>query len=192
MPEADLETLLAFFKAMANESRLRIVGLIADQERSVQELAELLDLKEPTVSHHLSVLKDLGVVQVRAEGVTHWHRLKPERLTDFNKALFDQKEIAALAEPKQSWEDKVIATFVQADGTFKVLPASRRKRWVLLKWLMAEFVDGRGYPEKEVNAILTKRHWDCATMRREMIGWKMMSREDGIYHRLPEAGWETA
>ena len=116
----------------------------------------------------------------------------PERLTDFNKALFDQKEIAALAEPKQSWEDKVIATFVQADGTFKVLPASRRKRWVLLKWLMAEFVDGRGYPEKEVNAILTKRHWDCATMRREMIGWKMMSREDGIYHRLPEAGWETA
>lgn len=192
MPEADLETLLAFFKAMANESRLRIVGLIADQERSVQELAELLDLKEPTVSHHLSVLKDLGVVQVRAEGVTHWHRLMPERLTDFNKALFDQKEIAALAEPKQSWEDKVIATFVQADGTFKVLPASRRKRWVLLKWLMAEFVDGRGYPEKEVNAILTKRHWDCATMRREMIGWKMMSREDGIYHRLPEAGWETA
>jgi len=37
MPQADAETLLAFFKAMANESRLRIVGLLAERERSVQE-----------------------------------------------------------------------------------------------------------------------------------------------------------
>jgi DNA-binding transcriptional ArsR family regulator len=38
------ETLLAFFKALADESRLRIVGLLAQGERSVQELATLLDL----------------------------------------------------------------------------------------------------------------------------------------------------
>ena len=68
MPEADLETLLAFFKAMANESRLKIVGLLAERERSGQELAELLGLKEPTVSHHLSVLKALG----DAANPAHW------------------------------------------------------------------------------------------------------------------------
>ena len=62
MPEADVQVLLAFFKAMANESRLRIVGLLAERERNVQELAQLLGLKEPTVSHHLAVLKQLGVV----------------------------------------------------------------------------------------------------------------------------------
>ncbi|HEX3408506.1 MAG TPA: metalloregulator ArsR/SmtB family transcription factor, partial [Caulobacteraceae bacterium] len=69
MPEADLATLLAFFKAMANESRLRIVGLLAERERSVQELAVLLELKEPTVSHHLAALKACGLVSARAEGV---------------------------------------------------------------------------------------------------------------------------
>ena len=87
-PEADVQTLLAFFKAMANESRLRIVGLIAERERSGQELAEILGLKEPTVSHHIAALKALGLVGVRAEGVTHWYSLRPEALTDFNKALF--------------------------------------------------------------------------------------------------------
>ena len=192
MPEADLAALLAFFKAMANESRLRIVGLIAERERSVQELAELLELKEPTVSHHLAALKALGIVSVRAEGVTHWHKLRPEGLHDFNRALFDQKDLTALAAPEQSWEDKVVANFLLPDGTFKVLPASRRKRWVLLKWMMAGFEEGRRYPEKEVNAILQRRHEDCATIRREMVGWKMLAREDGTYWRLPQDGWEQA
>ena len=59
MSEQDLTTLLQFFKALANESRLKLVGAIAQHERSVEELASILDLKEPTVSHHLSKLKQL-------------------------------------------------------------------------------------------------------------------------------------
>src|SRR4051794_35986506 len=96
MPEAELTTLLAFFKAMANESRLRIVGLIAERERSGQELAELLELKEPTVSHHIAQLKALGLVSTRTEGVTNWYRLRPEALTEFNKALLAPKDASAL------------------------------------------------------------------------------------------------
>ena len=80
MTEADQTSLLAFFKAMANESRLKIVGLLAQRERSVQELAELLALKEPTVSHHLAVLKDLGLVSVRAEGQPPRNRRHAENL----------------------------------------------------------------------------------------------------------------
>ena len=59
------ETLLAFFKAMADESCLRIIGLLAQGERSVQQLAQALELREPTVSHHLAVLKAQGLVTVR-------------------------------------------------------------------------------------------------------------------------------
>src|SRR6516164_9807347 len=100
MSDTDLAALLAFFKAMANESRLRIVGLLAERERSVQELAELLDLKEPTVSHHLAVLKELGLVTARAEGVTHWHALMPEALTEFSRSFFEDGAVAAAAAPK--------------------------------------------------------------------------------------------
>jgi hypothetical protein len=189
VPEADVQTLLSFFKAMANESRLRIVGLLAERERSVQELAELLELKEPTVSHHLAVLKGIGLVTVRAEGVTHWHALKSEGLTDISRGLFVDQAVAALAGPKPSWEGKVMAAFVRPDGTLTAMPASRRKRWVILAWLTRQFEEDRRYREPEVNSIIQQRHWDSATLRREMIGYRMMAREDGIYWRLPQAEW---
>ena len=193
MSETDLATLLAFFKAMANESRLRIVGLLAERERSVQELAELLGLKEPTVSHHLAALKHLGLVSARAEGVTHWHALKLETLTSLNRAMLDQKSVAALTREvsDQPWEEKVLASFVDEKGALTQVPASRRKRWIVLKWLMGAFEEGRRYPESEVNELIQRRHPDCATLRRELIGYGMMAREGGVYWRLPEREWRT-
>ena len=47
------EIMLQFCKAMADESRLKIIGLLSTAEHSVQQLASILELKEPTVSHHL-------------------------------------------------------------------------------------------------------------------------------------------
>jgi len=190
--ETDLATLLAFFKAMANESRLRIVGLLAERERSVQELAELLSLKEPTVSHHLAMLKALGLVSARAEGVTRWHALRLETLTALNRGLLDQRGVAKLRSEVSdtSWEAKVLESFVDAAGKLTTIPASRRKRWIVLKWLAGQFEEGRRYREAEVNEIIGRRHWDCASLRRELIGAGMMAREGGLYWRLPQAEWQ--
>jgi hypothetical protein len=193
MSETDLATLLAFFKAMANESRLRIVGLLAERERSVQELAELLALKEPTVSHHLAALKALGLVSARAEGVTRWHALRLEALTQMNRGLLDQgveqlkQEVGG-----ESWDDKVLETFVGPNGKLTNIPASRRKRWIVLKWLCQQFEAGQRYPEPEVNRIIQRHHPDCATLRRELIGAGMMGREGGVYWRCPEAEWKAS
>jgi len=196
MSEADLATLLAFFKAMANESRLRIVGLLAQRERSVQELAELLELKEPTVSHHLAALKALGLVSARPEGVTHWHALRLETLTALNRGLLDRAGGVAvsreISDQHGGWDVKVLATFVDADGRLTAIPASRRKRQIVLKWLAEQFEEGRRYREAEVNEILQRRHWDCATLRRELVGHGMMRREAGVYWRCPEAEWRTS
>jgi len=189
MSETQLEALLAFFKAMSNESRLRIVGLLAGRERSVQELAELLGLKEPTVSHHLAALKALGVVSVRAEGVVRWHALDAEALARMNRALLEPAGMAAITPKAESWEAKVLSGFVDEAGKLKVMPASRRKRAVVLAWLARRFEEERRYPEIEVNEIIQAVHWDSATLRRELIGHRMLAREGGIYWRLPEDGW---
>jgi hypothetical protein len=195
MSDSDLATLLAFFKVMANESRLRIVGLLAERERSVQELAELLELKEPTVSHHLAALKALGLVSARPEGVTHWHALKLETLTALNRGLLDQAGGVAVSrevhEHHGGWEAKVLATFLDARGQLTAIPASRRKRQIVLRWLAEQFDEGRRYREAEVNELIQRRHWDCATLRRELIGYGMMAREAGVYWRCPEAEWRT-
>ncbi|HTX48392.1 MAG TPA: metalloregulator ArsR/SmtB family transcription factor [Caulobacteraceae bacterium] len=194
MSGTDLDTLLAFFKAMANESRLRIVGLLAERERSVQELAELLSLKEPTVSHHLATLKALGLVSARAEGVTRWHALRLEALTAMNRSLLDPKGVEQLTAQVSdtTWEAKVLESFVDAGGKLATIPASRRKRWIVLKWLAERFEEGRRYREAEVNEIIGRRHWDYATLRRELVGAGMMARDGGMYWRLPEKEWRQA
>lgn len=68
MQPEQFNILLRFFKALADDSRLKIVGILANQECSVEELAVLLQLKEPTVSHHLAKLKELNLVTMRPEG----------------------------------------------------------------------------------------------------------------------------
>ena len=55
------EELVNFFKAFADTNRLKIVGLLADKPYSVEELAELLNLKPSTISHHLARLTKAGL-----------------------------------------------------------------------------------------------------------------------------------
>ena len=189
MENSVTEPLLGFFKALADESRLKIIGLLARREHSVQELARLVDLLEPTVSHHLAILKAQGLVSARAEGTTRWHRLDVDVLERLSRRVLEPATVASKSAEPETWDAKVLRGFVDADGRLTVIPASRRKRGVVLRWLMTSFEPDRRYPEAEVNAILQQRHWDSATLRRELIGHRMLAREGGVYWRLPEAGW---
>jgi predicted transcriptional regulator len=192
MDTVDQTRLLQFFKALAHESRLKLLGLVAQREHSVQELAGLVGLKEPTVSHHLTVLKEIGLVSQRQDGNTHWYALEPDAIANLAKQVLSREQIAGLAgdaAARDDWEAKVLEAFVAADGSLKSIPAARKKRWAVLAWLVRQFEDGRTYTEKEINARLLERHWDSATLRREFIGYKMMAREAGIYWRLPEQDW---
>ena len=187
------ETLLAFFKAMADESRLKIVGLLANGERSVQDLAQALALKEPTVSHHLAVLKAQGLVTARAQGTTRWHALDRAALERLTKSVLQPaSQKAARAEPKpaRDFDAEVLGNFVDAQGRLKSIPASRKKRGAVLRWLMRRFAADRRYPEREVNDAIQAHHWDSATLRRELVGHNMLARKDRIYWRLPESEWK--
>ena len=88
MPSEQLELLLAFLKVIADESRLKLLGLLANGEHSVKEISELLNLKEPTVSHHLSKLQEQEIVSMRPEGTVHYYRLNLDVLRRFRKDLF--------------------------------------------------------------------------------------------------------
>jgi DNA-binding transcriptional ArsR family regulator len=187
------ETLLEFFKAMAHESRLKIIGLLATGERSVHDLAEALGLKEPTVSHHLAILKAQGLVTARAEGTTRWHALDREALQRLSKRVLQPaSEAAARAAPRgaRDFDAEVLRNFVDAEGRLKSIPASRKKRGAVLRWLMRDFAAKRHYAESEINEALKAHHWDCATLRRELVGHNMLARKDRVYLRLPQGAWK--
>ena len=184
MSDETFQSLLAFFKALADGSRLRIVGLLAERESSVQELAVALGVREPTVSHHLSKLKSVGLVSVRPDGNVRYYRLNTETLESMSKEVFSEKAIRSMGRDVEvdAWSRKVLDTFV-VDGALVSIPTSRKKRQVILDWLASRFEVDRRYPEREVNAIIKPIHPDTATLRRELVGCDLMRREAGVYWR---------
>ena len=192
MNSPDFDTLLNFFKVLANENRLKLVGILSQSECSVEDLAARLELKEPTISHHLMKLKELNLVEMRSLGNAHLYKLNGETLSSLNKSLFTSKQMANWTKDISSsaWEEKVLRSYLDGDQ-IREIPASRKKRFVLLKWLINKFDLGRTYSEKEVNEIIKRHHPDSATIRREFIGYKLMKREQGIYERLTEILWQS-
>jgi DNA-binding HxlR family transcriptional regulator len=183
MTHEDSQILIQFLKALADESRLRILGILTTQEASVEELAAYLGLKPPTVSHHLNRLRELGLVEMRADGNIHFYRFQPETLYRLNRLLRPEK-LAQLADVEgDAWEKKVLRDFLNGEE-LKEIPASRKKRIVILKWLAAKFEPGVRYLESEVNEILGRHHPDYATLRRELVGNGLMRRENGVYWRI--------
>lgn len=68
------------FNAIAEPRRRHILEFIAGDERSVTDIAEALELGQPSVSKHLQVLRDVGLVSVRKEGRRTMYRINPETL----------------------------------------------------------------------------------------------------------------
>ncbi|PSR22194.1 MAG: ArsR family transcriptional regulator [Sulfobacillus thermosulfidooxidans] len=180
----DQDALLTFLKVLSDMSRLRILGVLATRNASVEELAAALNLKPPTVSHHLSRLRDVDLVQMSAEGNTHIYQLRAENLRQFSHLLTPEHLSGLTAPiPEDAWERKVLRDFLNGEE-LKEIPASRKKRVVILKWLANQFEWNVRYKESEVNAIIKRHHPDYATLRRELIGYQLLARSQGIYWRI--------
>ena len=191
MTDQDTAALLRHFKALGNESRLKLVGLIADRERNVQELAALLALKEPTVSHHLAILNDAGLLALRVDGNTHWYRLDLDALNRINRSVFATDLTRVPYEVDgEMWEREVLQNFFEGDRLTRI-PDTRKKRWAILKWLARRFAVDSRYTEAEINAVLKRHHPDAATLRRELVGYGMLERSKGIYRRTPDSTWKS-
>jgi len=76
--ESDL--IAKYFRVLGDRTRLRIVELVSDGERSVGELAQLLGVPQPKVSNHLACLRWCGFVTTRREHRTIYYRLADERV----------------------------------------------------------------------------------------------------------------
>lgn len=184
MSTAQMQNVLLFFKALSDESRLKIVGALASSERSVEELASLLELRPPTVSHHLAKLKEIGLVTMRSEGTTHLYILNSEELRNLSKQVLSLETIAVDdSMAADAWERKILNDFFEGER-LKLIPASRKKRDVVLRWIVERFERSKKYTEKEVNSIIGNHHPDFCTIRREFIDTRLMQRDNGIYWRI--------
>lgn len=87
---AEAEELAAGFKVLADPIRLRILSLIANSEEGEVCACDIVDpvgRSQPTVSHHLSILADAGLLTREQRGKWAWFRVVPERLGFLREAL---------------------------------------------------------------------------------------------------------
>jgi predicted transcriptional regulator len=172
-------SLLAFFKALADASRLRIVGLLARESLSVEQLAEMLELRPSTVSHHLAKLAEAGLVSARAESYYNIYQLEQKNLEEMARRLLS-KEIfseAAAGVDREAYDRKVWRDYQGADGKLKSIPTQRKKLDAILRRVVGDFELERIYSEQDVNKILGRYHEDTARLRRELVGGNLLNRD---------------
>jgi len=71
---------VSFAKALADETRQQIMKLCCCRELSVNEIAEQTGVSQPTVSHHLAILRDADLVSLRSAGRQTYYTLNQERI----------------------------------------------------------------------------------------------------------------
>ena len=176
-----VQELLSFFRALADQSRLKIVGLLAQQPYPVEQLSAMLGLGESTVSHHLSRLSEAGLVSAKADGHYSVYSLEPEAVSLMARRLLRTERLSELAGgvDKSGFERKVLASFTGPDGRFTAFPAQEKKYLVLLRHVVRDFAPGVRYSEKRVNEMLHRYSDDTARLRRSLVEFGLMDREGG-------------
>ena len=185
--EEQVAELLAFFKALADENRLKIIGLLAQRPYSVEKLAEALGLGVSTTSHHLSRLSKARLVSSRTDGHYYIYSLQTDTLKSMAQHLLHDEELPRLSENlsqgaggiEEAYDRKVLANFTGVDGRITAFPAQEKKHLALLRYVLKSFEPGVRYSEKQVNEILLHYHDDTATLRRGLVEYHLMSREGG-------------
>ena len=90
MPREEAERRAALLKAVADPARLQVLGIVRGSpagEACVRDLAEAVGLSQPTMSHHLRILVEAGLLTRERRGTWAWYTLVPERLAQVGTLL---------------------------------------------------------------------------------------------------------
>jgi hypothetical protein len=207
MSNQELDTLLDYLKALGDATRLRIISLLVNRDHSVGELAEALDLSEPTVSHHLAKLREAGLLNLQAVGTTRLYRFNDYYFQQVKRNLLTVETFAAVGARMLNYEtdeafvrdmnvqraqatawidtldmseaDRKVLRDYTSNGRLKQIPTKAKKLDVVLRWLAGQFEPDRRYTEQDVNAILARFHEDTASLRRALVESRLLARESG-------------
>jgi biotin operon repressor len=184
---APLDSLVRCFKALADATRLRLVAAMVDRARCGQDLSAEVGVSPATISHHLKILGEAGLLREERRAPYTFYRVDPTVLGRLVKDVSPtrMRELAGAARPVEG-DEAVLRNFFEGPR-LRSIPAQRRKKQIILAELVRRLPRRREYPEADLNKFIEVMHPDFCTLRRELIMEKLMEREAGVY-RLTERG----
>lgn len=176
---------IRLFKCLSDRSRLQILKSLLQEDMYVERLAGRLALTPATISFHLKRLEQAGAVVSRKEQYYTMYSIRQEvfsaRMIDIIRE--QSSDADAQTQRDQEYRQKVIATFFEY-GKLRAIPAQRKKEIICLEEIAKQFAIGVPYDERQVNEILTEIYDDYCTIRRDMIGEGIFTRDGSTYMRV--------
>ncbi len=184
MTEADAINL---FKGLADKSRLQILKSLAVEDMYVERLAERLGLTPSTISFHLKKLSDAGAVTAYKNQYYMMYSLNKEIFRTSILEILQQESDEAQKQAKRDadYRQRVIDAFFEY-GKLKSIPTQRKKERIILEVIAKAFDFDRIYSEREVNLIIADFHDDFCTIRRDMVGERLLGRNGIEYWRIKD------
>lgn len=170
---------LDLMRLLLDPERLAVVGAVATEPRDLDGIEVHTGLPRRTVVEVIAALRGLDAVVEHAGA----YRLDRGALRELAGRLPQpEPPDAAVFHGMTAAEAEILARFFEGDRLTE-LPSSRSKRLVVLERLALEFVPGRRYEEREVNAVLERFHPDYASLRRYLVDEGLLDRDAGVYWR---------
>lgn len=182
MTEAEV---ISLFKCLADKSRLQILKSLTVEDMYVERLAERLGLTASTISFHLKKLSDAGAVTAYKNQYYMMYSLNKEIFRTSILELLQQEsdEAQKQAQRDADYRQRVIDAFFEY-GKLKSIPAQRKKERIVLEVIVEAFDFDRIYSEREVNIMIADFYDDFCTIRRDMIGERLLGRNGMEYWRI--------
>ncbi|MBK9748248.1 MAG: metalloregulator ArsR/SmtB family transcription factor [Chloroflexi bacterium] len=186
----DDKRLRDILKILADDTRLHLFRLLNEREYAVGELAAAVALTEPTVSHHLARLREVGLVTLRMAGNSRYYTVNAVGLGHFKRLVAEVEKLPPPLEDTPSddtwidaldWatpEDRETLHEFTHSGRLTNLPRQQKRLMPILRWLASKFEVDRLYTEREINAILKDAYaHDFVSLRRDLVDFKYLRRE---------------
>jgi DNA-binding transcriptional ArsR family regulator len=175
------------FRALGDESRLRIVALLARRPHYGEELAESLGLRPATITHHTKLLRTAGIIDSRREPPYVLLHLVDAAMEDMIEALRDPDLAHRLRLPDEDeLSARVLRRYVDESDRLIEIPTSRRARSVVLRWVASHLQPDRLYPERELRMILLNLGDDPDGIRDALLAQGWLKHSGQVWRRVEE------
>lgn len=193
-----LDKAVAFHKALADATRIRMMILLASGELNGLVLAEKLGVSPATITHHATKLREASLIRERRDKNTIFfsvdHYFLKSSSAEALELIYIQLEEKggeeSMEDSNQQFKQSVIKNFFTADGKLKHLPAQLKKKLIVLEQIVLQLDKSRTYTEQEMNQFIKLYHADFATIRRELIMHQFMYRDKEVYEMNPVEMWK--
>lgn len=171
---------VVLFKALADESRLKIISILMQQDSYSEYLASKLNLTAPTITYHMEKLVNANIVC--STKIQHYTIYSINREV-MNTQIGELIASAIALDEDRTYEEKVIGNFF-AYGRLKKIPSQLKKREIVIGYIASKFELGKEYSEKQIVEELTALHDDYCTIKRDLIGMGFFQDVGGVYKRI--------